>query len=71
MTQPMIPQNYAQWHHCITVECGLELTPDFIDERLAALNNQKDQHTQHFVRLYGEQYLQAVIAWFQQAQNQQ
>jgi len=71
MSQPMIPQSYSQWSHCITVECGLDLTPEFINERLSALNNQNDQHTQQFVQLYGDQYRETVVAWFTQAQNQQ
>jgi hypothetical protein len=26
----MIPRTYAQWRHCITVECGIPLSADFI-----------------------------------------
>jgi threonine dehydrogenase-like Zn-dependent dehydrogenase len=29
----MIPKTYAQWRHCITVECGIPLSADFIAQR--------------------------------------
>ena len=64
----VLPQNYEQWRRCITIDCGVELTPDYISQRLSALNNKKDHHTQKFVKLYGEPHLQSVIGWFVQAQ---
>ena len=69
MADSIIPQNYQQWRHCIIVDCGLELTPDYISERLSALKNDKDQHTQKFVKLYGKQHLANVIGWFTQAES--
>ena len=67
MASSAIPSNYEQWRHCIIVECGLELTPEFIASRIASLNNEKDHYTQQFVGLYGQQYHQAVLGWFMQA----
>ena len=64
-----LPQTYEQWHHCIRVECGLELTPTYIAERISALNDKKNAHTQRFVKLYGEEHLQRVIAWFFHAKS--
>lgn len=69
MNNSGIPENYEEWRHCITVDCGLELTPQFILERIAALQNDKDHHTQQFVKLYGRQHLQQVLGWFAQAQK--
>lgn len=69
MMESVIPGNYKEWRHCITVECGLELTPAFIEERIASLQNPKDYKTKQFVQLYGPQYLQQVLAWFQQARD--
>jgi len=69
MTGPTIPQNYEEWRHCIIVDCGLELTPDYISERLSSLANDKDYYTQKFVKLYGKPHLTKVIEWFKQAQN--
>ncbi|WP_086933876.1 hypothetical protein [Agarilytica rhodophyticola] len=65
----IIPETYEQWRHCIIVECGLELTPKYISERISALQDDRDYYTQQFVKLYGRQYLQQVLAWFMQAQK--
>ncbi|GAB3371990.1 hypothetical protein [Azotobacter armeniacus] len=66
-TTPAIPDSYASWRHCITVECGIPLTPDFIQRRLEILRNPQEQETQRFAKVYGEPHLQAVIGWFEQA----
>ncbi len=29
-----VPGSYSEWHHCITQECGIVLTKDFIENRL-------------------------------------
>lgn len=63
----MIPQTYAQWRHCITVECGIPLTHDFIIARLAVWHDSGSEETRRFVRLYGEAHRQAIIRWFEQA----
>lgn len=68
MENAIIPHDYDTWHHCITVDCGLELTPDYIQERISSLQNKKDFRTQQFVRLYGRQHRLNVLAWFQRAQ---
>lgn len=68
MENAIIPHDYETWHHCITVDCGLELTPDYIQERISSLQNKKDFRTQQFVRLYGRQHRLNVLAWFQRAQ---
>lgn len=67
MTTSAIPSNFAEWRHCITVECGISLTPSYIEKRIQALQSEKDEHTRQFVRLYGEQYKQQVVAWFERA----
>jgi len=64
----MIPQNYREWHYCITIECGLALTTDFIRERLAVWRDEKAFETSRFRELYGDAHWQAVIGWFEQAQ---
>lgn len=64
-----LPRNFQEWQHCITVDCGLELTPKYISERIAALQNEKDHHTRRFVELYGRPYLEQVLTWFKQAES--
>lgn len=70
MKEPFIPTTYEEWHRYITVEGGIELTPEFISQRISSLQDGKDQSSQQFAKLYGQQYLQQVLAWFVQAQKQ-
>lgn len=67
MSNP-VPETYEQWRHCIEVDCGLELTADFIDERLEALRNSRDHHTNRFLAIWGQQHHSCVVQWFQRAQ---
>lgn len=69
MEQAIIPQNYEEWRHCIIVGCGLELTADYVNERLSSLQDDKDFRTQQFIRLYGRAHTQNIIGWFKQTQN--
>jgi len=69
MKTQIIPENYDQWHHCIVVECGLELTPNFIEQRILALQNNKEHYTRQFVNKYGPQHHQRVLSWFTQARE--
>lgn len=59
--------SFEDWQHCITVECGIPLTLDFIDARLNALRNPSDLHTQKFVSQWGQAHLNQVIEWFEVA----
>ncbi|NOT85745.1 MAG: TonB-dependent receptor [Methylococcaceae bacterium] len=37
-----IPQTYVAWRHCITVDCGIPLTFDFVNARIAVLTYEKN-----------------------------
>jgi len=63
----IIPDSYEAWRHCIEVECRLRLSAEYIRERIAALENPHDFHTQQFVRCWGEGQRAQVLAWFRQA----
>lgn len=67
MTTPVIPETYAQWRHCIEVECGIPLTPDFINARLQALAQPRGEEAGRFAGLYGAAHLERVIGWFRRA----
>lgn len=67
----MIPRTYAQWRHCITVECGILLSADFIAQRLVVWRNPQLEETQRFRRLYGDAHWQAVQRWLVQAAQEQ
>ncbi|ACO79086.1 hypothetical protein AvCA_29170 [Azotobacter vinelandii CA] len=64
---PAIPDSYAAWRHCITVECGIPLTEEFIRKRLAILGNPDEHETRRFAAAYGAEHLRAVLSWFERA----
>ncbi|AOS43827.1 hypothetical protein Verru16b_00885 [Lacunisphaera limnophila] len=70
MNDEIIPSTYAGWRHCITVKCGIELSPAFVTARLAALNDTNDPHTRELRRLYGEAHHRNLLVWFSQAQRE-
>jgi hypothetical protein len=63
----MIPSTYEDWKHCVTVRCGITLTPAYIEERLLALRDPRDKMMARFQELYGQDHLEKVIAWFERA----
>ena len=63
----VIPRTYDQWRHCITVDCGIALTPKYIEQRLRALSDMRDDGTRRFIALYGRDHHAAVLGWFEQA----
>ena len=65
----IIPQNYEEWRHCITVICQQELTLSYIDMRIERLNSLNDHMTQQFVQIYGEPQRIRTLEWFEQAKT--
>lgn len=63
----VIPETYTEWFHCIAHECGIPLTRQFIDARLAVLGEIRHDETQRFVRHYGEAHRLRVVGWLRQA----
>jgi hypothetical protein len=61
----MIPESYEQWVHCIKVKCGIPLTREYAARRLSQLRDADDDRTKKFRDLYGDEYLQRVISWFE------
>ncbi len=70
MNDEIIPSSYAAWQHCITVKCGIALTPSYIAQRLNALQNERDPHTRQLRKLYGEDHYQNLLRWFARAQQE-
>ncbi|MEM7435891.1 MAG: hypothetical protein AAF436_12120 [Myxococcota bacterium] len=60
-------ESYEDWKHCITVECNIPLTPDYVTKRIAVLSDERDPTTARFVALYGDPYRLRTIQWFEQA----
>ena len=65
-----IPMNYQDWRHCITVKCGIPLTQTYVEERLRSFENKNSESTKRFIKLYGEEYTDQVIAWFNLAKHE-
>lgn len=62
-----IPRNYEQWRHCITVECGIALTPTFLSERFGGGRDERSEETLRYRRLYGDRHWAVVQGWFERA----
>lgn len=69
MSSPF-PQNYDEWRHCITEECGIPLTAEFVAERLSVWRDEQAQETQRFRKLYGDEYWQHMVSCFEQAERE-
>lgn len=63
----MIPLTYEQWRQCIEHDCGIRLTPDFVQERLTVYVDAGNEETRRFVALYGDNHLKNIIQWYSQA----
>ena len=66
---PVIPTNYEEWEHCITVECDIPLTSDFVAERIEALQNMNDFHTLKFIDRWGKDHHARTLGWFREAEE--
>lgn len=62
----MIPQTFYEWHQCITIKCGIQLTPTYIKQRLQVLGDDTHPETSRFKQLYGEKQLKLTVSWFKE-----
>lgn len=60
-------ETFAEWRDALTRRCGIELTPAYARQRLAALRDPADPTTREFTAKYGQAYLDQVVAWFERA----
>lgn len=65
-----LPTTFAEWRHCITVACAIELTAADSAQRLRALRDSSDRMTARFREMYGADHLARVIGWFEQAADE-
>ncbi len=63
----LFPSDYASWRYCIEVKCGLALTPEFLQARIAILGDPRHEEALRFASLYGGSYREQVLAWFRRA----
>jgi len=66
----MIPTDYPTWRECITVHCGIPLTPVYVAGRLAVLSQAAAEETLRFRKTYGDEHWRSVLDWFQQAERE-
>lgn len=64
----VVPTNYDEWEHCITMQCRIPLTIEFVRERIEALQNENDFMTSKFIARWGAEHHQRTIGWFLEAQ---
>ena len=65
-----VPRSYQQWRECITVRCGISLTPGYIATRLVELRDPSHPKTREFLEKYGQTHFSSVVEWFQTAQKE-
>jgi dihydroorotase len=63
----MIPESYEEWKNCVTVSCGINLTREFLQKRIAVFENRTNNETQKFISIYGEKHYLQILSWFKQA----
>ena len=63
----VVPTTCEDWKYCITETCGIPLTASYVADRIAALSNSNDFHTQKFIERWGPEHLARTIEWFNQA----
>ena len=65
----MTPSTYDERRHCIEVKCGLQLTQEFVQQRLLSLRDDRSYQTQRFREMWGDARLRQVVTWFEKAEN--
>jgi hypothetical protein len=62
-----VPSTYEDWKHCITVDCGIPLTPSYVQTRIAELTDKTDFNTGRFIERWGAAHHARTLDWFRQA----
>ena len=63
----MIPQTFEQWKNCITDDCKVSLTNEFVLSRLSVYLNNENPETKKFISLYGNQHYHNIVSWLKLA----
>jgi len=69
-TSSKMPSSFLEWRDCITVKCRIALTLEYVESRLRELRDSGHPKTREFTALYGDNYTQQVITWFEQASRE-
>ena len=63
-----VPNTYEAWKQCITVDCGIPLTPNYVQGRIAELTDITDFNTERFIERWGAAHHARTLQWFKQAE---
>jgi hypothetical protein len=66
----LFPIDYTSWRYCIAIKCGVPLTAEYLSERVATLSDTGKEETKRFIKLYGTEWHQRVLVWFQRASTE-
>mgnify|MGYP001627964919 CR=1 FL=1 len=69
-TSSGFPTSYSEFCFLITQRCGTALTPDYCQDRIAALQDQSIPSTVEFLKAYGEPHCRQVIGWYERASRE-
>lgn len=65
-----IPSDFLSWRYCIEVKCGINLTQEYVNKRIAILEDPHHEESRRFEKLYGRPYREQVLGWFQRVSNE-
>ena len=65
----LIPASFGEWRHCIEYDCGIQLSRQFIEERISILRASGHEESKRFIRHYGESHRRRVVEWFERAHS--
>tara|TARA_Y100001954_G_scaffold83176_1_gene91386 strand:- start:931 stop:1146 length:216 start_codon:yes stop_codon:yes gene_type:complete len=66
----VVPESYEEWKRCITIDCAIPLTRDFVKERIAALEDMNDFHTLRYIESWGKDQHARTLAWYRRAEDE-
>ena len=67
MDQSVIPETYEQWKREVQAKCGIALTRDYLERRLAALTDRSSSDATNLVAAYGDAHLRQLVDWHKRA----
>ena len=70
MNDEIFPRHFMAWKHCITEKCKIDLSKEYVLERIEKLSNPSSKERQTFIDKYGEHWTSTVLGYFKQAKDE-
>lgn len=70
MHDELFPRHYEAWKYCITEKCGIKLTKEYVEERLAALSNDNSEERKKFIEKFGLDWTNKIVNYFNNARSE-